>query len=188
MKKSQPRIARAAGASGFTILELMITVAVLAILLGIAVPSFSQMIRQNRLATQTNDLLTATAVARSEAVKRGSRITLCPANGNNCSGTAQWDGGLLVITDDGPNVGQLEEDQGELILQRFPAATLQSVTITNLTNPAVTSITYLGSGATMLAAPGTRFQITNTRCSNPNGQRTVEVIPAGRTSVTRSNC
>src|SRR5690242_9276873 len=142
MKKSQPRIARPAAASGFTILELMITVAVLAILMGIAVPSFSEMIRQNRLATQTNDLLTATNFARSEAVKRGSRVTLCPANGNNCSGDSQWSAGWLVITDDGPNVGSL--DAGEMVLQRWPAASAQSLSVAN----PLTAISYRASGAT----------------------------------------
>jgi type IV fimbrial biogenesis protein FimT len=185
MKKSQPRIAHFTRASGFTILELMIAVAVLAILMGIAVPSFSEMMRQNRLAAQTNDLLTATAVARSEAVKRGSLVTLCPANRNVCSGNSRWSDGWLVITDDGPNVGQLEEDQGEMILQRFPAATGQQLVVTN---NAITSITYRGSGATTLAAPGTQFAITNKTCVNPNGLRTVEVTTAGRTSVTRGNC
>jgi type IV fimbrial biogenesis protein FimT len=184
MKISQPRIAPRPRASGFTILELMITVAVLAILLGIAVPSFSAMIRQNRLAAQTNDLLTAAAVARSEAVKRGSLVTLCPANGNNCSGNAQWDGGWLVITDDGPNVGTL--DAGEIVVQRWPAATEQRLIVRN--EDSLTSISYRGSGTTTIAAPGTEFTITNATCTNPNGVRTIEVTPSGRTSVTRSDC
>jgi type IV fimbrial biogenesis protein FimT len=186
MKKSQPRIARPTGASGFTILELMIAVAVLAILMGIAVPSFTEMIRQNRLATQTNDLLTATAVARSEAVKRGARVTLCPANGDNsdCSDEAQWNTGWLVITDDGPNVGML--DDGEMVLQRWPAAAGQSLDVRNADN--LTSISYLGSGATELAAAETTFTITNDPCRDPNGLREIEVIRAGRASATRGNC
>lgn len=187
MKMSQPRIARPAPASGFTILELMITVAVLAILVGIAVPSFNEMIRQNRLATQTNDLLTATAVARSEAVKRGSRVTLCPANadGSDCSGTAQWSAGWLVIADDGPNVGRLDPP-GEMVLQRWPAATAQGMSVVSAQN--LTSISYRGSGSTDLGAAGATFAINNDPCKNPSGQRTVEVTTAGRARVTRGNC
>lgn len=186
MKKAQPRIAPPTDGSGFTILELMITVAVLAILMGIAVPSFNEMIRQNRLATQTNDLLTATAVARSEAVKRGARVTLCPANGNgsDCSGAATWSGGWLVITDDGANVGTL--DAGEMVIQRWPPAAAQSLNISNVGN--LTSVSYLGSGATTLAAPGTTFSIVGVPCRNPQGQRRVEVIPSGRASVARGDC
>jgi type IV fimbrial biogenesis protein FimT len=184
MKKSQPRTARRADASGFTLLELMITVAVLAILMGIAVPSFSEMIRQNRLATQTNDLLTATAVARSEAVKRGSRVTLCPADGNDCSGDENWSRGWLVITDDGPNVGAL--DAGEMVVQRWPAASEQKLNVQN--TDGLTLLSYVGSGAVELADPDTTFTITNERCTNPNGLRTVEVIRAGRSSATRSDC
>lgn len=186
MKKSQPRIAQPADASGFTILELMITVAVLSILVGIAVPSFNEMIRQNRLATQTNDLLTATAVARSEAIKRGSRVTLCPANGDgsDCAGNAQWSTGWLVISDEGPNVGRL--DAGEMVLQRWPAATGQNLVVNNAQN--LTSISYRGSGATDLGAVATTFAITTAPCKNPNGRRTVEVAPAGRARATRENC
>lgn len=185
MKQSQPRIAQSIGAAGFTILELMIAVAVLAILMGIAVPSFSEMIRQNRLAAQSNDFLTATAVARSEAVKRGSRVTLCPANGNNCSGNAVWSSGWLVITDDGPNIGTL--DAGEMVLQRWPSAAGQSLAVTN--GGGLTSVSYIGSGATTLAAAGTTFTITGAKgCKNPNGQRIVTVATSGRASVARRDC
>lgn len=187
MKKSQPRIARPTGAAGFTILELMITVAVLAILMGIAVPSFNEMIRQNRLATQTNDLLTAAAFARSEAVKRGVLVTLCPANANadDCSGDAQWGNGWIVITDDGENVGQLDPPV-EQILQRLPAATAQSLNV--VSNDGLTAISFRGSGATTLNNPDTQFTITNKTCTNPNGQRTIELTRSGRASVTRSDC
>lgn len=184
MKKSKPRIQRPTGASGFTILELMITVAVLAILLGIAVPSFTEIIRQNRLSTQTNDLLTATAVARSEAVKRGARVSICPANGNTCSGVSEWSSGWLVFTDDGATPGSL--DAGEVILQRWPAASAQSLNVTN--TQGLTSVSYEGTGATTLAAVETTFTIVNVPCSNPEGQRTVTVARAGRASAARGNC
>jgi type IV fimbrial biogenesis protein FimT len=59
---------------GFTLLELMVTVAVLAILVTVGVPSFQDLIQNNRVTTQTNELVTALNFARTEAVKRGRNV------------------------------------------------------------------------------------------------------------------
>ena len=72
--------------SGFTLMELMVTIAIAAILVGIAIPSFTSIIVSNRLTTSANELVTALNLARSEAVKRGMRITFCKiANGSSCT-------------------------------------------------------------------------------------------------------
>ena len=78
---------------GFTLVELIVTMAIAAIILTQAVPSFSTMISNNRLTTQTNDLVADINLARSEAIKRGLRVILCrTANPNavaaTCGGTA----------------------------------------------------------------------------------------------------
>lgn len=62
---------------GFTIVELMITVAVAAVLLMIAVPSFRSITLANRLNTAANDLVNAISVARMEAVKRNASTQFC---------------------------------------------------------------------------------------------------------------
>jgi type IV fimbrial biogenesis protein FimT len=64
---------------GFTIVELMITVCLAAILFGFAIPSFRRMIVNNRLVTQTNDLIGAINYARSEAITQNSSVTFCRA-------------------------------------------------------------------------------------------------------------
>ena len=78
---------------GFTLVEMMVTILVLAVLLGIGVPSFQTMIQRNRLTTVTNDLVGALQFARSEAVRRGIEVTLCSGQGG-CSGT--WVDGWVV--------------------------------------------------------------------------------------------
>jgi len=59
---------------GFTLLELMVAIAVLAILATVGVPSFRALIQNNRVTTQANELVSALSFARTEAVKRGRNV------------------------------------------------------------------------------------------------------------------
>jgi len=91
--------------AGFTLIELMITLVIAAIVLTQAVPSFMATIQNNRLITYTNNLVSDINLARSEAVKRGSRVVLCrtadpSAAAPICGGTANtWTTGWLVYAD-----------------------------------------------------------------------------------------
>jgi len=76
--------------SGVSLIELMVTLAVLGILASLAVPSFSQLIARNRLTAAANEYVSAIQTARMEAVRRNGRVGLCPTtNGTSCSG-ADW--------------------------------------------------------------------------------------------------
>ncbi len=70
--------------TGFTLIELIITVAIAAIVMAIGIPSFRETIRENRLTTYNNQFITALNLARSEAIKRGSITTLCSSDGSTC--------------------------------------------------------------------------------------------------------
>jgi type IV fimbrial biogenesis protein FimT len=98
------RIARCM--SGFTIVELMITVGVASILTAIAVPSFSQLMVNNRLTTQANDFVSAINYARSEAIKRNTSVSLCRASSASATGCATTTGNWTdwIITPGGGNV------------------------------------------------------------------------------------
>lgn len=82
---------------GFTILELMIALLISAILMAIAVPSFTRIIRDNRVLSGANSLVGAIGQARSEALRRSRSVTVCPSvNGTTCSGS-DWPGGWIVV-------------------------------------------------------------------------------------------
>lgn len=103
------------GAGGFTLMELMVTISIAAILMTIAIPSFIDFVRNNRLTAQANDFVLALTYAKSEAVKRGVRVTVCSRqNDTTCAGSTTWDSGWLVFVD---NNGNGTVDAGEEILR-----------------------------------------------------------------------
>lgn len=91
---------------GFTLIELMVTLAVAAVVLGIAVPNFSQMMRNNSSITAGAELSVAINYARSEAVKRAKRVSLCASNdGIACLAANNWKEGWMVFVDDAATDG-----------------------------------------------------------------------------------
>lgn len=92
--------------NGYTLIELLVTIAIAAILAAVAVPSFQEIFRSNRLSSQTSDLVAALNLARSEALRRGYRVTICKSSdGSSCTEAGDWSQGWVVFADrqDGQN-------------------------------------------------------------------------------------
>ncbi|MEA9554998.1 Tfp pilus assembly protein FimT/FimU [Xanthomonas nasturtii] len=98
---------------GFTLIELMVTVAVLAIMSAIAYPSFQGVLRSNRVAAANNELMALLNLARSEAIRNGQGGGVCgSSNGTACDGS--WSAGVMAWGDTNGNGGF---DAGEAVLR-----------------------------------------------------------------------
>ena len=101
--------------AGFTLVELVFTVTIVAILVSIAVPSFRTVTNANRISSEINGLLGDMQFARAEAVKEGRTITVCSSsNGTSCAASTTWGTGWIVFMD--PNANQAV-DAGESVLR-----------------------------------------------------------------------
>ena len=94
--------------TGFTLIELMITLAVVGILLMVGVPSLKTFMQGNQLIASTNELISALHVARSEAIKLNTRVSICESSdGANCAATGSWKNGWIVFVDSDGDLGVL---------------------------------------------------------------------------------
>ena len=107
-------------ASGHTLLELLIALAALAVLLGLAVPGMQQLVAQNSRVAAANNLTGSLQFARSEAHKRGVEVVLCPSPGRLVCETDsdQWEHGWLVFADHTPSRPRQVGDGDEILLVR----------------------------------------------------------------------
>jgi type IV fimbrial biogenesis protein FimT len=90
-------------ANGVTLIELMVTVAILAILVALAVPSFTRLIADTRMSGHANTFVSDLNYARSEAQKLGKSVSLCATSDPDaadpvCDGN-EWKGGWIIFVD-----------------------------------------------------------------------------------------
>lgn len=172
------------GRRGFTLVELLVVLAVGSILLAIAVPGYGFLTSTSRLATVTNDLMTALQLARSEAVKRGMRVTVCKTGDagavpSACDATANWHEGWLVFVD-GSTPGVV--DSGDVVL-RVQNTVNSTVIITTGTNYS-RYVSYLPTGRSQgLSLPNGTIQI----CI-PGNRRDIIINSTGRPRLFSGIC
>lgn len=148
---------------GFTLIELMIVLAVAAILISVGVPSFNNTIKNNRLSTQANELITSLNYARSEAIKRGTSITLN-------SDTTNW------------HLGWTINDNDDAIIRAYDAFEDNS---TLISSDEVITVKYLNRGFV-----NTVDDITFELCDDRSGEagRSITISITGRASMADTVC
>lgn len=100
---------------GLTLIELMMAIAIAAILLAVAAPSFQQALNGNRLGSAANELASAINLARAEAVRQNRRAVLCRSTDDSaCDGTVStWPGWIVFVDADNDGV----RDAGEPVIK-----------------------------------------------------------------------
>ncbi|BCX81034.1 type IV fimbrial biogenesis protein FimT [Methylomarinovum caldicuralii] len=178
-------------ATGFTLIELMVTVAMAAIVLTVGVPGFQALVKNNRLTAAANELVGTLSLARSEAVKRGIRVTVCKsADGESCATSGYWEQGWIVFTDlnsDGAfadNGDSTPCESGEECILRVHGALPDTLTLrtgSNFSN----WISYLPSGISR--GNGGLANGTFRLCHGTDtaDARSIAINTTGRVSVTK---
>jgi len=158
---------------GFTLYELLVTLALASVITSLAVPGFRGFVQSSRAVTHTNDLVTALNLGRSEATRRSAPIELCASSdGATCSGLTDWSDGWIVRT---------PAPAGE-VLRAWPARTGGSGVLTGPISP----IQFQARGAPGAGlAPQLAMQLAD--CSGDN-RREISINVAGRISVDRVSC
>ena len=164
---------------GFTLTELVVVMAIVAILLGIGVPSYRYITNSYRISSEVNGLLGDLMYARSEAIKEGQFVTVCvTVNGKTCSGNTSWDRGWLIFS----NPNNKPQPPGAIlrIQDTFKGASPDSFKADN----GLSEVTYNSEGFAITAAGFPDATITlHDPTANPVWTRCLSITAQGVPTV-----
>ncbi|QLE99416.1 GspH/FimT family pseudopilin [Neptunomonas phycophila] len=155
---------------GFTLIELMVTIAVLAIIVTIGIPGFSNLIRNTTASGLSNDMVGAFQFARSEAVNRNELVGVCSGQTVAACGAGWTNGWIVFVVSDGA------------ILRRWEAP--DSDAIINQDAGANSTIIFGGDGR---AVSATNINMNIDGCTD-NEERVLSINTLGRVSIRRVAC
>ena len=135
IRSGRPRSIVRAGMLGITVIELLVTLSIAVILMTVAVPGFNAILADTRQVAAVNELVGALSMARSEAIKRGVRVTICKTTdpytaSPACVPTAGWNESWLLFVDNDHEPGNSRGviDGGDQLLRIFSPSDVLSIT------------------------------------------------------------
>ncbi|QOW25749.1 GspH/FimT family pseudopilin [Lysobacter sp. H23M47] len=163
--------------SGFSLIELIVTIVVLAILVTLATPSFTSLLNSSRLTAQANELVASLQLARSEAVRRNTPVTLCRStNGSTCAGAGAWERWIAVVSATGGAAAEVVRD----------TSVRQPLNVT----AGVDSVVFRPDGLARNGAGGllsTSLNVCLDTSKPPENQRVVELASGSRISIAKAS-
>jgi len=165
---------------GFTLIELIAALSIAAIFIIIAVPGYYSLIQNNKVVSVANQLSASFNQARMEAVKRGVRVSVCPAGNASftaCGSNTQWQQGWIVFTDADNN--NAIESTADLV--KIAHALPSGITITTTSN----MVSYDGTG--FVTSGSASLFLSAAGCSG-NNARTINIAAGGRLSIVNAAC
>lgn len=170
-------------ARGFSLVELMVVVVIIAILVGISLPSFRDTFQRNRVATTGNEVIGSIALARAEAIRTTRGGGVCAsADGATCGN--DWNAGWLVWANQGNVDSTL--DTGDEVIRVVQAHPRMNVSAQTAAGTAVGTIAFDPRGRAVAAS---RIVLKPTSCQTGKKlQRTMEVNAVGQVKTIEGNC
>lgn len=170
---------------GFSLVELLTVIALIAVCLSLAAPSLRDLIQRNRVASEVSTFLGDLKYARSEAMKRGQAVSVCPSsNGTSCLGSNAWQSGWIVFYD--VNGSGSIDGAGDVVVRYRKGWTGGDTFVAAPTLAAVTFgrmglASNLGSGPFNFVARSTPVSSASTQCVvlNQVGQQSVQAAGSG---------
>ena len=164
---------------GFTLLEMLVTVSITAILLAVGVPSYVTFIDNNRVTSQANDLLYSFNMARSEAIKRGAEVRLVSVAGSD------WSDGWNLVAD--TNNDSDFDDAADILMQWEALNGDGSLAIAATNSPSNTYMAFTSRGGLSPSNASFIFTLEPGDCDAIDS-RIIAFEPSGRASVSHGDC
>ncbi|MFN7096480.1 MAG: GspH/FimT family pseudopilin [Gammaproteobacteria bacterium] len=166
--------------TGYTLIEMLMTLVLIGILAAIAYPSYRAVMQNIRVDAITNDFMSSLSYARSEALKRDESISICAAADSSltsCGNSTNWANGWIIFVD--------SDADGVIATSSDRLKTHNALDSGSLISSTLAAITYNRSG--FLSAGIGSFTITVPGCSG-NGAKLITLSATGRASITSTAC
>lgn len=172
--------------SGFTLIELIVTMVVVAIVLSIALPSFQTQVLNNRSIALGEDFASAINLVRSEAVKRAGRVSLCASeDGETCSGA--WTDGFIAFVDTAATDTAAAPGVG-LVLRVWGSQDSNAVISVLSGTVAASFIRYTGLGTLARVTDDPLVILAQLKKCNGKAARQINIGLSGLVSVSSAIC